>query len=333
MQTILDANESIILPIESRLIVHLRKKYLHINKWSSEILDELIIDLYKDKKFAHYWAVNPVNLRKSIDELPIEELNFQVICKVIYLNYPSPFKKGRIHLLGDKNPIYSIFTKELYEVFPDAKFVHLIRDYRDNIVSNRTVFKRQNVAQLALGWKLYNSFIEKRKKNNTSRFYTLKYEDLVAEPSKFVPELCDFLNISFNPEMLQFYSTIQKVKEEKYTAEINLVHPNIIKPINTAQVEKWKKGMTEKEIELADYIAGEYAAKYGYIRQTHVMKLKFPFQKLAAFLRISLDIFIIRTYYGMPFVIRDNVGKLTTILYKKFNLTTYYNNADFRFKE
>jgi hypothetical protein len=164
MQTILDANESVVLPIESRLIVHLKKKYFHISRWTAEILDEFIIDLYKDKKFARYWSVDPLKLRQYIDQLPISELDFKVLIKVVYLNYPSPFPKGRIMLIGDKNPIYSIFTKELFEVFPDAKFIHLIRDYRDNIVSNRTVFKRQSVARLALGWKLYNIFIEKMKK-------------------------------------------------------------------------------------------------------------------------------------------------------------------------
>jgi hypothetical protein len=333
MQTILDANENVVLPIESRLIVHLKQKYFGVTKWTPALLDDFITDLYKDKKFSRYWSVDPLKLRSSINALPVEELSFPVLCKLVYLSYPSPFPKGRITLLGDKNPIFSIFIKELTEVFPEAKFIHLVRDYRDNISSNRKVFKRQSIAQLTQGWKAYNIFIERIKKDNPGRFYTLKYEDLASNPARFVPEICHFLNITFNPAMFDFHTTMQQVKEEKYVVEITTVHPNIIRPINTEQVDKWKKVLSPADIELADFIAGDYAKQYGYIRETHKATLNYRIRSVLALARIHIDFFIIRSYYKMPFVIRDSVGKFNAKLYAKFKISNYYNHADFRFKE
>jgi hypothetical protein len=333
MQTILDANENVILPIESRLIIHLKQKYFHVKKWTPSLLDEMIIDLYKDKKFSRYWSVDPIKLRQSIDELPIEQLTFPILCKMVYLNYPSPFKKGRILLLGDKNPIYSIFIEELIEVFPEAKFIHLVRDYRDNMVSNKKVFKRQSIPQLAQGWKAYNIFIEKIKSENKNSFYTLIYEELASAPSRVVPEICNFLKIPFYPGMLDFYNTMQQVKEKKYVEEIKAVHPHIIEPINTSQVSKWKDQLKKEDIELADYITGDYAAKYGYMRETHVANFKFWLRSRLGLIRIHIDFFIIRSYYKMPFIIRDTIGKINAKLFKWFGISTYYNHADFRFKE
>lgn len=333
MQTILDANENVILPIESRLIIHQKKKYFSVTRWSPALIDAFITDLYKDKKFSQYWAVDPVTLRKSIDALPIEELTFQVLCKMVYLGYPSPFPKGRILLLGDKNPVYSTFIKDLTEVFPEARFIHLTRDYRDNITSNRQVFRRQNVAQLALKWKVYNILIEAEKKKRKDRFYMLKYEDLAARPDLYVPEICRFLEITFYPGMLDYYTTMQQVTERKYKKEIVEVHPNIVKPVNTAQVQKWKKALTEQEIEIIDYVAGKYAARYGYIRETHKWKLSYPFRYLAACFTIYTDLFVIRSYYRMPFVFRDAIGRFTGMLYRRFRIVNHYNEADFRFKE
>jgi hypothetical protein len=333
MQTMLDANENVVLPIESRLIVHLKQKYFNIKVWTSDLLDEFITDLYKDKKFARYWSVDPIILRKSIDRLPIDTLDFPLLCKIVYLNYPSPFKKGKVILLGDKNPIYSIFIKELVQVFPDAKFIHLVRDYRDNIASNKKVFKRQSIAQLALGWRAYNIFIESFKKRLSNNFYTLKYEDLVSQPEVYVPQICKFLGLTFNPGMLGFYETIQKVSEEKYVAEIEMIHPNILKPVNTAQVHKWKKELKKEDIELADHLAGNYARKYGYVRETNVKRISFYWRAVLAYLRIHFDFFVIRSYYKMPFFIRDGVGAFNKKLYDKFKITNYYNDADFRFKE
>ncbi|MCW3072328.1 MAG: sulfotransferase [Bacteroidetes bacterium] len=333
MQTILDANENVILPLESRLIVHLKQKYFSITEWTPALLDAFTEDLYKDKKFSRYWSVDAVKLRKSIDALPIKELTFPVLCKLIYLNYPSPFPKGRITLLGDKNPIYSVFIKELSEVFPDAKFIHLVRDYRDNIVSNKKVFQRQSVAQLAQGWKVYNIFIEQAKKGNEKNFYTLKYEDLASDPSRVVPEICDFLQIRFNPAMFDFHTKMQQVTGEKYVEEIKNVHPNLVKPINTKQINKWKETLSESDIELADFIAGDYAKQYGYVPETHRSALSFRIRALLALARIYLDFFIIRSYYKMPFGIRDAVGRFNKKLYEKFKISNYYNHADFRFKE
>jgi len=333
MQTILDANENVILPLESRLIVHLKKKYSGVTRWNAALLDEFITDLYKDKKFSRYWSVDPLQLRKSIDSFPVTELTFPVLCKLIYLSYPSPFPKGKITLLGDKNPIYSIFIRELTEVFPDAKFIHLVRDYRDNIVSNKKVFQRQSVAQLAQGWKAYNIFIEEAKKKNPGNFYTLKYEELAAEPARVVPELCDFLQIRFNPAMFDFSEKIKQVTGERYIDEIKNVHPNLVNPINTKEINKWKATLSQSDIELADFITGDYAKQYGYAPETDQPKLSYRFRAVLALARIHLDFFIIRNYYRMPFGIRDAVGNFNKKLYEKFKISNYYNHADFRFKE
>ncbi|MDF2438186.1 MAG: sulfotransferase [Bacteroidota bacterium] len=333
MQTLLDANDSVILPIESRLIIHLKQKYEKVNTWSQALIEDFITDLYKDKKFANYWSVTEEQLRKNIAPLPLDEITFPILCKVVYMSYPSPFVKGRIKLLGDKNPIYSIFIRELIEVFPNALFIHLIRDYRDNITSNRKVFKRQSIAQLANGWKAYNTFIENYKREKPSNFYTLRYEDLVSDPNKYVPEICRFLKIEFNPRMLDFHTTIKEVKEEKYAIEIEKIHPNIVNPVNTTQVEKWRKSLTLEEIELADYIAGPDAERYAYKRETNKSGIRFFMKSLIGRSRIYFDFFVIRTYYKMPFFFRDAVGAFNAFLFRQFKISTYYNHADFRFKK
>ncbi|HXU28099.1 MAG TPA: sulfotransferase, partial [Bacteroidia bacterium] len=178
LQTMLDANPHVILPLESKLIIFLKKKYFHVEIWTTKLIDEFIADLYTEKDFSRSWFVDKEKLRDTILSFPLNKLSFKKLCKIIYLSYNSPFKKKTILLIGDKKPLHSLFIKDLVQVFPEAKFIHIIRDYRDNIVSNRKSFMHKNVAHLAHSWKSFNIAIDKEKQKNESNFYTIKYEDL-----------------------------------------------------------------------------------------------------------------------------------------------------------
>lgn len=337
LQNILDSNKNIVLPIESRLIIHLKQKYFKIEKWTTEVIEEFIIDLYKDNKFNRYWNVSKERLAATIEATPLEQINFQLLCKIIYLQYPSPHPKNNITLIGDKNPIYSLFISELREVFPEAKFIHLIRDYRDNIVSNIKTFNFERLPVLAQGWLAYNKCIEQEKNKSPKLFYTLRYEDLASEPEKYVADLCSFLNIDYSVEMLNFR---KKVKEEVISGlnentkqEIDAVHPNILKPINTSQVNKWEGFFNDYQLELIESIAGNYGKKYKFHPSKKIStKLSIKLVATWGLIHQKFNFLIIRNYYKLPFFIRDFMRRLSLFLYEKFKYSNYFNNADFRFK-
>src|SRR5688572_10251408 len=159
LRTIMDAGEECVFASESKIIIHLKQKYNHKKYWSEELLEEFLTDLYKEIKFRSSWGITKEELRVKFSELPLEKINFPLLCKVIYLSYPSLYPKNKIRVIGDKNPTYSIFIPELMEIFPDARFIHLIRDYRDCILSNKKLFKRQSLFALSQLWKIYNSWI------------------------------------------------------------------------------------------------------------------------------------------------------------------------------
>src|SRR6185312_1241794 len=207
LQTILDSHRNIISANESPFILTLKKKYFKRRNWTQELVDSFIKDLYEDLQFNYFWKINAATLRKSINQYPIEQLTFSIICKIVYLNFPSPNKKENIVWLVDKNPIYSLFINDLIEVFPEAKFIHLIRDYRDNIISSRKSFGQKDVATLAKRWVKYNDIIHKSNKKRPTIFYRIRYEDLVTSPEKYVSEICDFLKVEFDTQMLSFYKT------------------------------------------------------------------------------------------------------------------------------
>ncbi len=339
LQTIFDTNPSVKTANESSFILHLKQKYTRVKIWNDNILNEFILDLYKDTKFAYLWGINPDDIKKNISLYALSDLSFPILCKIVYLTISSPFPKEKTTLIVDKNPIYSLFINDLIAVFPDAKFIHLIRDYRDNIISSRKAFKIKDIALLAQRWKRNNTYIEKIKKVYNSKFYSLKYEDLVNSPNTYISEICDFTGIIFQKEMLDFHKTTNKIytnKSNEYSVMNDLVkniHLNLLNPINTNQINQWNKELSISEIEIIDYITSNFATQYSYIGTTNKFKVSYIIISIKSCLKYYIDFFVYKCYYMLPFSIRDFLKKLSLKLFKKFGYFNNYNKIELEYQK
>lgn len=328
LQNIIDANEQAILPRESKLIIHLKQKYFKTILFTDDIIDTLIVDLYKDRFFKNSWKVDKNQLTNKLKSYPKNRLDFPIVCKIIYLSYTSLYGTGSLKIIGDKNPIYSVFIPELLEVFPNAKFIHLIRDYRDNVVSNRKAFGNNSVEFLGYGWLFFNLAIEKAKRDNKSNFYTIKYEDLVTHPQQKIVELCEFLSLDFNEDMIHFNKKINAIFKENTHFKIVENHKNLANPINNTQVEKYKTNLTLKEIETLDCICSNYGKQYGYFPLNNNFKPISIFKRLFYSYKNYQIIMIVRLYYNSPFILRDILRFVSEKLFNWFKITTKYNKIE-----
>ncbi len=115
-------------------------------------------------------------------------------------------------LWGWKNPRSVWLIPFLVNRFPELKFVHMIRDARDMMLSENIYFLRQfghwllgpdwwrnpEAAQLQL-WRLSNKrAVEFAQKYLKDRYYMVRYEDLCQKPAETVRGLMQFLSA---PEM------------------------------------------------------------------------------------------------------------------------------------
>src|SRR5699024_9992968 len=139
-----------------------------------------------------------------------------------------------IRLISDKNPAYSLFITEIKRVFPEAKFIHLIRDPRDVALSHINNLGARSVALPAQKWILFNRCIEKEKKQNPAAFFTLHYEDFVAQPEKHLKYISEFLGISFESGSLQAEKRNADLSHlsEEWIPQVHKIHRYVNKPID-----------------------------------------------------------------------------------------------------
>ena len=217
LQSILDAHPNICAPLESKFALHLNNKYRKTTDWNKKTINEFITDVYSNRKFRLFWGVNPEELRTLFSNYEIN--SFSDACKIVYLSHHSMFDKDDIKLIIDKNPFHSRFVTDLLNIFPEAKFIHLIRDPRAVTYSHIKSLNHINI-NLALAtteWLYLNNLIEGVKLKSPDIFYEIKYEHFIANPKEELIKLFHNLNLPFLPELLSANATIEnKYQSNKF---------------------------------------------------------------------------------------------------------------------
>jgi len=253
LRLILNSHSHIAIPEEAEFLRPIiKKKYLY-----NEISKKDLKKIYNYLKNSPYYALWNYDSSKFLNWLEKQSsIPLREFIHNLFMSYAESESKIR---WGDKTP--SLFRKLrlLYKLFPSAKFIHIVRDGRDVFDSWRKLDpSKNNVVVVSLEWqyKLYKieNFLKILPENSK---YTIRYEDLLIEPEETVMKICNFIEMEFESRMLNFYM------QSKYY--IGNHHSSLIfQPINPGNLFKWKKNLTETELKVFNYLAGNYLRKYGY---------------------------------------------------------------------
>lgn len=321
LQTMLDSHPNICAPLESRFVLHLKNKYQGKKLWSKKLKNQFVQDLFKEQKMILLWEIDKDALKIRLENLP-ESTTYGEICKQVYISSKSFHRKETIKLIVDKNPIYAIMIPLIKEVYPEAKFIHLVRDYRGNINSILKFYRKISIKKLGLSWVMTNSEIEKSKEMQPENFITLRYEDLLDNPKSELERLTNYFNLEFHPAMLTYNERIAKAisayverspnEKVRKVREIGIatVHKNLSKPIVNSYKDKWKETLSKEEIETLEKYCGRFAERYDYNPITSIVpkdekipkSLLFERDKLRLYYKLSIWFRELKSKPSMPFI-------------------------------
>jgi len=126
----------------------------------------------------------------------------------------------------------------LYLAFPNAKFVHTLRNPLDNCLScYQQVFEDMETSRtlesLADMYRSHLQIMDHWKRQFGERIFTARYEDMIADPQRQARALLEFCDIPWHEGALDFHANKTAVK----TASMMQVR----KPIYSSSVEKWRR--------------------------------------------------------------------------------------------
>ena len=105
---------------------------------------------------------------------------------------------------GDKSLHTEHYAARVFQEFPDARVVHMVRDPRDRYASVRRRHGRDlsRVGAATGRWLSSTRAGRRNQAREPERYALVRYEDLVADPEGTMRRLCDFLGLEYDPGML-----------------------------------------------------------------------------------------------------------------------------------
>lgn len=182
---------------------------------------------------------------------------------------------------GDKTPRYGSRMPMIASAVPEARFVHLLRDGRDVALSWRNFRLVRGdrpvpLEQLARDW--HDTIRSTREKSRRIPHYTeVRYEDLVTEPRGVVERVCEFIQLPFDPAVLEHHrhaaERLSEVARElpatgrqpsRSPGDRTAPHELATKPPTPERAGAWREEMSEAEQGEFEGVAGPLLAELGY---------------------------------------------------------------------
>jgi len=167
----------------------------------------------------------------------------------------------------EKTPYYILHIKTILKMFPNAQFIHIIRDGRDcalSMLGRKYDLKIFNTYHAAKIWKQYVDTGQQAKHYLANdAYYEIKYEDLIAAPEKNIKDICRFLGENFEVGMVNF----KKSQDPKTKT------PLLSKPIQKTNAEKWLSNMSTWQITVFESVAGRTLKRNNYPVKTKCQSL------------------------------------------------------------
>lgn len=271
LRSMLDSHSEISVPKECTFILQLAKKYNKINFWDIKIVNSFLNDLKLCWQYTGL-GIDETKLRSDIVTYA-PEIDYITICKIVLFN--SKQSKSNINFLGDKNPSYSIYFDELYQLFKnECKYIYIQRDYRDQFFSQKNAgIEIPNVVVSAKRWvRAYKNYL-KVSKNNPSNCHFLSYENLVTNTETELKKICKFLLIGFETNMLNFNSSGSlSVFTE---IEMHGIHKSLNQPVSSDKISSWRGKLKESEVAVIEKITEKYAIESGYFKTSKISVLNY----------------------------------------------------------
>ena len=179
-----------------------------------EVHDALTrLAFYQSRQAVDGAAMSYEQLKAQLEG--VETIAWRHVIKAVfkfYSNMPSA------SIWGDKSPDYTTHIPLLKELFPQARFIHIIRDPRDRSLSTRKTWGK-SVLRSAHGWYQVMNRIERANVRHDRSYLEVFYEQLIGEPEKVMRGVCVFLGVSFHEGLLDVDQPAETVGKTKRLTE------------------------------------------------------------------------------------------------------------------
>jgi hypothetical protein len=252
-RAIFDSHPELAIPGEARFVVKLAQRHRAAEGGPFDT-GRLVADLSKDSRFKN-WGFTSDDVRTALAERPAD---FPDAIRRLYALYAAKQGKSRY---GDKTQANIHHLPLIAELFPEARFVHAVRDGRDVALAHTDGTR---IEELAISWKRrVGEAREAGRALGPGRYLESHFEDLVDDTETAVRRICEFIELDFDPAMLTYYERADAIVS---TTAVPDRHKDIFLP-PTKGLRDWRRELDDGQIARFEALAGDLLSEMGYERK------------------------------------------------------------------
>ena len=204
-----------------------------------------------------------------VDSLPGDDRNPAGVFVSVVSHLANQAGKS---ILCEQTPRNIFYADALLHTYPNARVVHVMRDPRAVMASQKKRWQRRHMAadrktvplpQSLRVWVNYHPYTAARLWSRASRkaqtleshprFTMLRFEDILEDPEQTIRLLCSDLGIDYEPAMLE-------------VGQVNSSHQSSVggarKGLNKGAIDTWRTTLSSSEASIAERICGDMMAHY-----------------------------------------------------------------------
>jgi len=170
----------------------------------------------------------------------------------------------------EQTPRNIFYLDRIFELFPDATVIEMVRDPRDVLLSKKRKWRRgflggdgMPVRAAALSWANYHPLVTSRlwssaiqagnRWSQDDRVLRIQFEKFLQDPDSHIQKICSACGIAFNPSMLDVPHIGSSLSTDGQSHGIN-----------RGATGRWRQGLNHTEIHLCEQATRNEMLQLGY---------------------------------------------------------------------
>jgi hypothetical protein len=236
-------------PVESHFIIKYFEKLSFYGDLDDKANFSRLLQDISNERAVRQWGVDI-----HPDEL-YEEITDRSYKNVVDKIFAIRSQKVGHKFWGDKTPSYILEFDKIYYLFPNAKYIYIVRDGRDVALSLlQKKWGPNNIYETAKYWmkcNRKNELLELLMKDN--RVLKVKYEELLVNPVRVIADIYSYLGVGFSSRYIE----------------------ELASNINRSNFDKWKINMTAHDVQMFEIISADTLKMHGYSVSHNTEKINY----------------------------------------------------------
>jgi hypothetical protein len=258
LRAMLDSHPEIGIPRETRFVLEAWERRWRFGNLREEAGRRRLARWIFNRKGSQAGRLG-LDHREAVERLAAAPPTLGSLLALCFAMRAQKFGKDR---WGDKRPMYAARMPAIWDLFPHAQFVNVVRDPRACVASMRTLgwYQGQVAPAVEMWERSIQTVNEWRPRLASDQLLEVKYEDLVGGSEAELQRVAAFAGLRGDDEALGEalrYHERREVRSQRY-------HPNVSRPPDPSRVSAWGAILERDEIAFIEEATAPLMRQHGY---------------------------------------------------------------------